>query len=96
MKRGQRPGTEAVASKGWLGAHKWLLVCPKPKDIRPALKCADKGMGPVITSVNCTNCGRCIDVCTRNVFRFGGRFGNRAVKPEQTTTHHSPGAEVLR
>jgi ferredoxin-type protein NapH len=41
--------------------------------IRPALKGADKGVGPVIQEINCTNCGRCIDVCDRKVFEFGGR-----------------------
>ena len=73
-----------------------FLVCPEQKVIRPALKGADQGIGPVITSANCTNCGRCIDVCAKNVFHFGSRFGNRTDKPEQTTPHHSPGAEVLR
>jgi len=73
-----------------------FLVCPEPKVIRPALKGAERGTGPVITSANCTNCGRCIDVCAKNVFRFGSRFGNRADTPGHTTTHQSPGAEVLR
>jgi len=72
-----------------------FLVCPEPKVIRPALKGADKGIGPVITSANCTNCGRCIDVCAKDVFRFGSRFGNHTDKPEQTT-HQSPGVEALR
>ncbi len=72
-----------------------FLVCPEPKVIRPALKGADKGIGPVITSANCTNCGRCIDVCAKDVFRFGSRFGNRADKPGQTT-HQSLGVEALR
>lgn len=48
-------------------------VCPEPQVIRPALKGADKGEGPVILDSNCTNCGRCIDVCHVSVFRFGGR-----------------------
>jgi ferredoxin-type protein NapH len=47
-------------------------VCPEPIVIKPALKSVD-GAGPVITSANCTNCGRCIDVCAKNVFEFGGR-----------------------
>jgi len=72
-----------------------FLVCPEPKVIRPALKGADQGIGPVITSANCTNCGRCIDVCAKDVFRFGSRFGNRTDKPEQTI-HQSPGVEALR
>ena len=72
-----------------------FLVCPEPRVIRPALKGADKGIGPVITSANCTNCGRCIDVCAKDVFRFGSRFGNWTDTHEQTT-QHSPGVEVLR
>ena len=48
-------------------------VCPEPQVIRSALKGADKGEGPVILDSNCTNCGRCIDVCHVSVFRFGGR-----------------------
>ena len=57
-------------------------VCPEPQVIRPALKGADKGLGPVILDINCTNCGRCIDVCDREVFEFGTRFsgGSRPVR----------------
>jgi ferredoxin-type protein NapH len=46
------------------------LVCPEPKVIRPALK----GEKPVIASAQCTHCGRCIDVCPKDVFSFGSRF----------------------
>ncbi len=49
-------------------------VCPEPQVIRPALKGADKGSSPVILAANCTNCGRCIDVCSQGVFAFGLRF----------------------
>lgn len=51
-----------------------FAVCPEPQVIRPALKGAPKGIGPVILDINCTNCGRCIDVCDRGVFQFGSRF----------------------
>jgi len=51
-----------------------FAVCPEPQVIKPALKGEGKGIGPVILSPNCTNCGRCIDVCSKDVFRFGGRF----------------------
>jgi len=51
-------------------------VCPEPQVIRPALKGEGKGVGPVILSPNCTNCGRCIDVCSKDVFRFGLRGNN--------------------
>jgi len=48
-------------------------VCPEPQVIKPALKGEAKGLGPLILSPNCTNCGRCIDVCSKSVFRFGIR-----------------------
>jgi len=53
-------------------------VCPEPQVIRPALKGEEKGVGPVILAANCTNCGRCIDVCSKEVFSFGLRFNNPA------------------
>lgn len=53
-------------------------VCPEPQVIRPALKGEGKGVGPVILAQNCTNCGRCIDVCSKEVFSFGLRFNNPA------------------
>jgi ferredoxin-type protein NapH len=46
-------------------------VCPEPQVIKPALKGAAQGHGPVIRDINCTNCGRCIDVCSKDVFGFG-------------------------
>jgi ferredoxin-type protein NapH len=49
-------------------------VCPEHQVIRPALKGASQGIGPVILSGNCTNCARCIDVCARDVFRFSSRI----------------------
>lgn len=51
-----------------------FAVCPERQVIAPALRGADKGVGPVILSGDCTNCGRCIDVCSKQVFRFGSRF----------------------
>ncbi|MCP4996596.1 MAG: quinol dehydrogenase ferredoxin subunit NapH [Gammaproteobacteria bacterium] len=53
-----------------------FLVCPESQVIKPALKGAKKGIGPVITSKNCTNCGRCIDICAENVFVFGNGLKN--------------------
>ncbi len=52
-----------------------FAVCPEPQVIKPALKGAGK-RGPVILSPNCTNCGRCIDVCAKQVFRFDLRTRN--------------------
>lgn len=48
-------------------------VCPEFTIIKPALKAVD-GAGPVIESSQCTNCGRCIDVCSKDVFSFGTRW----------------------
>lgn len=48
-------------------------VCPEPQVIKPALKGEAKGLGPVILDSDCTNCGRCIDVCDKDVFTFGTR-----------------------
>lgn len=55
-------------------------VCPEPQVISLPLKGAARGAGPLIASPNCTNCGRCIDVCTKRVFRFTTRFSSH--------THH--------
>jgi ferredoxin-type protein NapH len=49
-------------------------VCPEPQVIKPALKGAEQGNGPIITSGACTNCGRCVDICAERVFEFGVRF----------------------
>ncbi|CAA7611413.1 ferredoxin-type protein essential for electron transfer from ubiquinol to periplasmic nitrate reductase (NapAB) [Magnetospirillum sp. LM-5] len=53
-----------------------FAVCPERHVIAPALRGKSTGAGPVITSRDCTNCGRCIDVCAKNVFEFGTRFRN--------------------
>lgn len=57
-------------------------VCPEEQVIRPALYGAKQGIGPVILSSSCTNCGRCIDVCAEDVFRFGSRFAKQKTDPE--------------
>ena len=49
-----------------------FAVCPEPQVIRVPLK--DGTASPVILSSQCTNCGRCIDICTKEVFAFGSRF----------------------
>ncbi len=55
-----------------------FAVCPEPQVIRPALKSIN-GTPPLILEANCTNCGRCIDVCSKDVFTFGTRFMNTVV-----------------
>ena len=53
-----------------------FAVCPEPQVIVLPLK-GKGGAGPVITDRECSNCGRCIDVCAPDVFRFTQRFDPR-------------------
>ena len=53
-----------------------FAVCPEPQVLRSPLKGAAKGAGPVVMSPNCTNCGRCIDICSKDGFTLGSRFNN--------------------
>ena len=55
-----------------------FAVCPEPHVITPALRGVGTDTGPVILSGDCTNCGRCIDVCAKGVFEFDTRFHNVA------------------
>jgi len=55
-----------------------FTVCPEPQVIRPALKQVGQTV-PLILSGDCTNCGRCIDVCDRQVFKMTHRFDSRSV-----------------
>ncbi|MFI0396190.1 quinol dehydrogenase ferredoxin subunit NapH [Paracoccus jiaweipingae] len=53
-----------------------FAVCPEMHVITPALR--GKGtQTPLILSPDCTNCGRCIDVCSVDVFNFTHRFDAR-------------------
>jgi ferredoxin-type protein NapH len=64
-----------------------FAVCPEPHVITPALRGADRGAGPIILAPNCTNCGRCIDVCAPNVFTFTTRFDDKVdshARPQST------------
>ncbi len=52
-------------------------VCPESQIIRPALK----GQGSdIILDGNCTNCGRCIDICEPDVFSYTTRFKKNTTK----------------
>ena len=51
-------------------------VCPEQHIIPIPLKGKD-GATPLILSSECTNCGRCIDVCSKDVFIFTHRFDHR-------------------
>lgn len=61
-------------------------ICPEPLVIKPALK-AVGGAGPVITAPECTNCGRCIDICSKDVFHYGSRW---ASSPDGAGARHIP------
>jgi len=52
-------------------------VCPEPHVLAPALRGEKDGLGPLIMAGDCTNCGRCIDVCSEDVFRFTHRFDQK-------------------
>lgn len=54
-----------------------FTVCPEPQVIRPALKAIGQS-SPIIGSADCTTCGRCIDVCDKNVFKITHRFNQRS------------------
>ncbi|MDP3652307.1 MAG: quinol dehydrogenase ferredoxin subunit NapH [Rhodoferax sp.] len=53
-----------------------FAVCPEQQVIRLPLKGAAKGVSPLILSSDCSNCGRCMDVCSKDVFSFGTRFSS--------------------
>ncbi|WP_281646779.1 quinol dehydrogenase ferredoxin subunit NapH [Parendozoicomonas sp. Alg238-R29] len=44
-------------------------VCPEPHILPPALK-PSKNKSPVLKPLDCTRCGRCIDVCAQQVFEY--------------------------
>lgn len=52
-----------------------FAICPEHQVIRPALKGEGKSSDGLILDGNCTNCGRCIDVCAQDVFEFSTRLG---------------------
>ncbi|OSM06184.1 putative ferredoxin-type protein NapH [Magnetofaba australis IT-1] len=59
-------------------------VCPEPTILSNPVNGAEKGLQPLIDSGLCSNCGRCIDVCARDVFRFAPRWNsdqNPSVEP---------------
>jgi len=55
-----------------------FTVCPERQVINPALRGAKNKVGPLILSRDCSNCGRCIDVCAKDVFTFTTRFHDGA------------------
>ncbi len=53
-----------------------FVVCPEARILPPVLKGEQTGVPAVVLSGDCTNCGRCIDICAKDVFHFGTRFGD--------------------
>jgi ferredoxin-type protein NapH len=51
-------------------------VCPEPHILPAPLK-GKGGATPLILTSACTNCGRCLDVCGKDVFTFTHRFDHR-------------------
>ena len=68
-----------------------FVACPEQQVIRMPLKGANKGVGPMIVSSNCTNCGRCIDVCAKDVFTFVPRLGASAPPVHSADVSSPPG-----
>lgn len=70
-----------------------FAVCPEMHVITPALR-GEADETPLILSADCTNCGRCIDVCGPNVFQFTHRFDHRPapVRPERQRPNPIPKA----
>lgn len=49
-------------------------VCPEPQVLKPVLKGREL---PTIFDSDCTKCGRCLDVCSKDVFQFKSRFASK-------------------
>lgn len=60
-------------------------VCPEQKVITPVLMKKGRETS-LIMDINCTNCGRCIDICGTDVFQFDHRFND--VADRQHFTNH--------
>jgi ferredoxin-type protein NapH len=66
-------------------------VCPEPQVIRPALFGKKDGIGTLINEPNCTNCGRCIDVCSKEVFVLGSRFDQQRLTDKNLSDPNQAG-----
>lgn len=79
----------AVALERCDSCMECYAVCPEQKVISPVLKQSGRSSS-IILDINCTNCGRCIDVCSTDVFQFDHRFNDRSkfsVLSHQATSH---------
>jgi ferredoxin-type protein NapH len=66
-------------------------VCPENQVISPALK-GKPGSSPLILLPDCTTCGRCIDVCSVDVFKLTHRFDDAVVAPPDPAAAPEPRA----
>jgi polyferredoxin len=71
------------------------VVCPEQKVITPVLKKTGR-VTSLINDVNCTNCGRCVDICGTEVFQFDLRFNNIESKQALTAQYNSESISKLR
>lgn len=55
-----------------------FAVCTEPQVLKMPLFGKEKGYGPMISSADCTNCARCIDVCSKQVFKITTRLPMKA------------------
>lgn len=79
----------AVALERCDSCMECYAVCPEQKVIAPVLRQSARTHS-IILDINCTNCGRCIDICSTDVFQFDIRFNNRADSSkdsDHSTTH---------
>jgi ferredoxin-type protein NapH len=67
-----------------------FAVCPEQHVIKLPLKGAKKGASPIILSGDCTNCGRCIDVCSKDVFTWTARMSSKPSSPAAASVPPTP------
>ncbi|MCT2538799.1 quinol dehydrogenase ferredoxin subunit NapH [Sedimentimonas flavescens] len=70
-----------------------FAVCPEMHVITPALRGKTEDT-PLILSPDCTNCGRCIDVCSVDVFRFTNRFDKAPAPGRDEAARKSPAQQT--
>ncbi|MEI8155441.1 MAG: quinol dehydrogenase ferredoxin subunit NapH [Burkholderiales bacterium] len=64
-------------------------VCPEPLILKAPLKGGPMRTSPIVLSPNCTNCGRCIDVCSKDVFFFSTRLSKSSNTEQNTASGQS-------
>jgi ferredoxin-type protein NapH len=86
---GLDPARAAAGPRGLQRLHGLLCGLPGAPDHQGRRSKGSKGAAPIILDSRCTNCGRCIDVCSKDVFAFGTRF-NTTVAPMNGVPHAAP------